>query len=313
MQKKVIITNNTHAYLIDYLTSKGYHVDYIPTITYKEFLSVVANYHGIVMNSKIKMNRAAFDKAKKLEFIARLGSGLDTIDLDYAKEVNVHVMSAPEGNRNAVAEHAMGMLLSLCNNLYKSNLEVKEFDWYREENRGFELSGKTVGIIGFGNNGAAFAKKLQGWDVEVLAYDEYKSGFADEFDWVTETTLEDLQEKSDVISLHIPLTKITKHLVDKNFIERCGKNFILINCARGKSVKTSDLIDGLTSGKVKGACLDVFENEKPNSFSTEEEKMYKTLLDFPNVLVSPHIAGWTTESFLKISRVLADKIDLIVA
>ncbi len=306
--KKVLISDRVHSHLIESLTSLGYHVDYLPSLTYKEFLAVVSNYHGIVINSKIKMNAKAIDLARQLKFIARLGSGLDIIDLPYAKRNNIEVFSSPEGNRNAVAEHAVGMLLCLCNNLLRSDRQLRETIWERESNRGIELAGKTIGIIGFGNNGSAFAKKWQNWDVQVLAYDKYKKDYAEDCDWIKETDLVEIQEKADVISLHIPLTQETEYLIDHGFIEKCQKPFILINCARGKNVLTHDLLAALDSEKVLGACLDVFENERPKTFTLEEKLMYKRLYTRDNVVLSPHIAGWTFSSFYKIAASLATQI-----
>lgn len=306
--KKVLITDRVHDHLINTLSSNGFQIDYVPDITYKEFLAVVSNYAGLVINSKIKMDSSAIDRAKKLEFIARLGSGLDIIDLEYAKERSIRVYSSPEGNRNAVAEHAAGMLLALCNNLLKADREVRDLEWRREENRGIELSGKTLGIIGFGNNGEAFAKKWQNWDMTVLAYDKYKKGYADDLPWVEETSLEKIQMEADIISLHIPLTEETFHLIDKEFVDKCQKSFILINCSRGKNVLTKEILECLESGRIRGACLDVFENEKPKSYTKEEEIMYKRLYSRDNVILSPHIAGWTDTSFYKIAAALASKI-----
>jgi len=306
--KKVLITDKVHSHLLEELQSAGYHNDYLPEISYKEFLAVVGNYTGVVINSKIKMNAAALDRAKQLRFIARLGSGLDIIDLEYAKKKNVNVYSSPEGNRNAVAEHAVGMLLSLCNKLIRADKQVRQSLWNREQNRGVELEGKTIGIIGFGNNGTAFARKWQGWNVNILAYDKYKQGYAQDLPWVKETNLEEIQQKSDIISLHIPLTEETHHMIDKNFIHNCEKPFILINCARGKNVLTKDLLNGLDSDQIIGACLDVFENEKPETYTIEEQNLYSRLYAKDNVVLSPHIAGWTFSSFFKIAASLASQI-----
>jgi len=306
--KKVLITDRVHEHLIKSLESQGFHVDYLPQMMYREFLAVVSNYAGVVINSKITMDKNAMDKASKLNFIARLGSGLDIIDLPYAREKDIQVYSSPEGNRNAVAEHAVGMLLALCNNLVKADREVREMKWKREENRGIELVGRTIGIIGFGNNGSAFAKKWQGWDVHVLAYDKYKQDYAEEYPWVEECSLEKIQQEADIISLHIPLTEETHHLINSRFIENCHKSIILINCARGKNVLTKEILPYLENGEMRGACLDVFENEKPESFTKEEENLYKRLYSRDNVILSPHIAGWTDSSFYKIAATLATKI-----
>jgi len=305
---KILITDLVHPILLDKLSALSLDVHYLPTITYNEFLAVVNNYYGVVINSKIKMNRQAIDRADRLSFIARLGSGLDIIDLDYCKEKNIEVISSPGGNKNAVAEHAMGMLLCLSNNLLSADAEVRRLEWNREKNRGFELIDKTIGIIGFGNNGGAFARKLQGWDVNVLAYDKYKKDYATDLPWVEETTLDKLLRESDIISLHIPLTEETNSIVDKSFLARCKKNIVIINTSRGKIVNTQDLIDALYSKHLKGACLDVFENEKPLQYSDSEKDMYNTLFSMENVVVSPHVAGWTKESLFNIASIIADKI-----
>jgi len=227
---------------------------------------------------------------------------LDIIDLEYAKQKNIKVVNTPEGNRNAVAEHALGLLLSLFNNICISNLEVKKMQWNREKNRGFELDGKTIGIIGFGNTGSQFAKKLSGFDIKILAFDKYKQRFAENIRYVREVGLDSIFKECDIISFHVPLTKETERLFNKNFIEKVKKNFYLINTSRGKVVNTEDLIEGLESGKVKGAVLDVLENEKLNSYSPAEMKMYKKLFSMANVIVTPHIAGWTKESKIKIAQ-----------
>jgi len=306
--KKVLITDKVHPHLVESLRARDYFVDYIPNINYKEFLAVVVNYYGVVINSKIKMNKEAIDKAHRLSFIARLGSGLDIIDLVHANTKRIDVYSSPEGNRNAVAEHAVGMLLSLCNNLLRADRELRRLEWNREANRGMEMEGKTIGIIGFGNNGTEFAKKWQNWNVKILAYDKYKKDYTKDFSWVQESNIEEIQEKADIISLHIPLTEETHHLINDDFIKNCQKSFILINCARGKNIATKDLINGLNSGKIKGACLDVFENEKPQTFTISEQNLYNQLYAMENVVLSPHIAGWTFSSFYKIAASLSTQI-----
>jgi D-3-phosphoglycerate dehydrogenase len=307
---KILITDLVHPILLDKLRALSFDVHYLPTITYNEFLAVVNNYYGVVINSKIKMNKQAIDKAKKLSFIARLGSGLDIIDLPYCKEKEIEVISSPGGNKNAVAEHAMGMLLCLSNNLLRADSEVRNLQWNREKNRGFELAGKTIGIIGFGNNGSAFARKWQGWDVKVLAYDKYKRNYAEDMPWVEEVDIDKLIEKSEIISLHIPLTEETNRIVDKSFLSRCQKDFILINTSRGKIINTQDLIEFLQSEHIKGACLDVFENEKPLQYNDNEKVMYDALFSMDQVVLSPHIAGWTKESLFNIASIIADKIKL---
>jgi D-3-phosphoglycerate dehydrogenase len=254
------------------------------------------------------MDVATIDSNPNLEFIARLGSGMEIVNIPYARKKGVRVINAPEGNSNAVGEHAMGMLLALINNLIRSNKEVKNFEWNREKNRGFELKGKTIGIIGVGHTGRSFAKKLQGWDVSVIGYDKYKNGYGSELGYIQESSLEVIQEKADIISFHLPLTEETRHYCNNQFLETCTKQVIIINTSRGVVVKTADLIKQLSRGKVIGACLDVFENEKVATYSEPEKEMYQQLFSFDNVIVSPHVAGWTQESLKSIADLVFERI-----
>ena len=305
---KVLITDNVHQLLIDELSNEGYDVTYLPDISLNEVKNIIKDYHIIVINTKTKMDKEMLDYASYLKLIIRLGSGLDIIDLDYAFKKGVIVKNTPEGNRNAVAEHALGMILCLFNNINISSKEVKEFQWNREKNRGLELEGKTIGIIGFGNTGSSFAKLLQGFDVNILVYDKYRQRFDECFRYLEETRMDSLFENCDIVSLHIPLTKETKYLFDKNFINKFKKNIYLINTSRGKVLNTSDLLDALKTGKIKGAVLDVLENENPNTFSKKEKEMYEKLFLKDNVIVTPHIAGWTKESKEKIAKYSFEKI-----
>jgi len=300
--RKVLITDFVHDLLIEDLEDAGFEAVYLPKIKLDEVKAIIHRYCVVVINTKTVMDRDMIDKAINLKLIVRLGSGLDIIDLEYAKQKNVKVVNTPEGNRNAVAEHALGLLLSLFNNICISNREVKVMQWNREKNRGIELDGKTIGIIGFGNTGSQFAKKLSGFDVNILAFDKYKQRFADNIRYVKETSLDSIFKEADVISFHVPLTKETKYFFNKEFIEKVKKDFYLINTSRGMVVNTEDLIEGLETGKVKGAVLDVLENEKLSSYSPAEMKMYKKLFSMANVVVTPHIAGWTNESKIKIAE-----------
>ena len=264
---------------------------------------------GIVVRSRFAMDEPFLKNATDLKFIARSGAGMENIDLSYCEERNIHLFNAPEGNRNAVGEHALGMLLSLFNNLNSGDREIRNGKWDRERNRGVELDGKTVGLIGFGNNGESFAKKLRGFEVEVLAYDKYKTGFSNGF--VQEVALKDLFEKADVVSFHIPQNEETLFMANGSFFESFEKNIYLLNMSRGKIVQTSALVNALNSGKVVGAGLDVLEFEKASfedMFSTSISTEFKSLLASNKVLLSPHVAGWTNESYFKLSDVLADKI-----
>ncbi len=306
--KKVLITDGVHDLLIKGFEKEGFQVDYNPNISLSEVKSIIGEYQGAIINSKIIVDREMLDKATKLKFIGRLGSGMEIIDQPYAKEKGVAVFSAPEGNRNAVAEHALGMLLSLANNLNQGDREVRDFHWDREKNRGFEIMGKTIGIIGFGHTGSCFAKKLSGMGMRILAYDKYKYDYTYPFDYVEKTDLKTIQKESDIISFHLPLTNETKHFVNKNFISQCKKGVVLINTSRGNVIKTEDLILSLEDGSIGGAGLDVFENEKPHTFTVEEKQQYSKLYQFDNVVLSPHVAGWTLESKQKLAKTLLTKI-----
>ena len=306
--KKVLVTDGVHPSLISELEIAGYECDYYPQIKLEKVHKLIEPYEGIIINSKIIFDKKLFDKATNLKFIGRLGSGLEIIDLEYAKEKGVRVHSAPEGNRNAVAEHVLGMLLSLFNKLNQADREVRNKHWDREKNRGRELMGCTVGIIGFGHTGGKFAKKLAGMEVKVLAYDKYKTGYANDMEYVEETTLIELMTSSDVISFHLPLNPETKHFADAAFFENCKDGVVLLNTSRGNVIKTIDLYKALQNGKVGGAALDVFENEKPDTFSKEELSLYDKLFTLPNTIFSPHVAGWTTESKQRLADVLLKKI-----
>lgn len=309
-RKIVLITDYVHSVLLDGLHQNGYRVDYQPNISYEEVFRIINKYQGIVINSKIKMTEELMQLAPKLEFVARLGSGLEIIDLEAAKARHIHVFSAPDGNRVAVAEHAIGMLLVLINQLFKSHAMVfSGKKWDREACRGWEIEGKTVGVIGFGNNGSAFAERLQGFNCKILAYDKYKRNYAQHLSYVEELTAVDrILSESDIISLHLPLTAETHHYVDSIFLNRCKKNIILLNTSRGKIVETKALISGLHSGKIRGAGLDVFENEHPEQFTVQEKTLYDELYKMDQVVLSPHVAGWTQESLEKIANSLLMKI-----
>lgn len=307
MQPRVLITDDVHPYLIEGLTELGYAVDYQPLISYENTLQQIAPYHGLVVNSKIRVDDPFIDHAPFLAWVGRLGSGLDIFDLPACARRRVVVINSPEGNANAVAEHALGMLLALQNHLLRADREVRRFTWHREANRGTELAGKRIGIYGFGNNGSQFARKLAGMEMEVWAYDKYKTDYTDGFPQVEEKQGEDLFA-CDIISLHLPLTAETHHLVDKRFLDRCKPGTLLINTSRGAIVKTSDVVAALETGLLGGACLDVFENEKPDTMTPDERDLYHRLYALEQVVLSPHIAGWTVESKYKIAKILVDKI-----
>jgi|AntRauTorckE5430_2_1112549.scaffolds.fasta_scaffold09954_2 D-3-phosphoglycerate dehydrogenase len=307
--KSVLITDGVHPKLIVGFEQLGLACDYLPNISLSEVKNIIHQYDGVIINSKIIVDEDFLDKAVKLRFIGRLGSGLEIVNQPYARKKGVAVFSAPEGNCNAVAEHAVGMLLAFANNFRKGDSEVREMIWDREGNRGFEIMGKTVGIIGFGHTGSQFAKKLAGFGVEVLAWDKYKpQGYALDFGFVKETKMEEVFEKSDIVSLHLPLNSETKHLANYAWMQQFKKPIVLINTSRGNVIPTEDLIKGLERGIVQGACLDVFENEKPHTFSETEKTVFNQLYKFKNVILTPHVAGWTVESLERLTTVLLTKI-----
>ena len=306
---KILHIDSNHSLLWKQLEESGFQNEADFSSSKEEIETKIENYHGIVIRSRFKIDRNFIDKAKNLQFIARVGAGLESIDCDYALSKNIHLIAAPEGNRNAVGEHALGMLLSLFNNLNKADKEVKNGLWQREANRGHELDGKTVGIIGYGNMGKAFAKKLRGFDVEVLCYD-ILSNVGDEN--AIQVSLQELQREADVLSLHVPWTKETDKMVNATFINQFLKPFWLLNLARGKCVVTKDLVLALQSGKILGAGLDVLEYEKlsfENLFDEESKNPdFEYLRNVDNVLLTPHIGGWTFESHEKLAQTIVDKI-----
>lgn len=306
MKGRVLITDNAHPLLVEGLRADGFEVDYLPHITPDEVAHVIDGYEGLIINSKIYAGKELITKGVKLKFIGRLGSGLEVIDVPFATGRGIYAFNSPEGNRNAVAEHALGMLLSMMNNIVIANKQVKNYEWKREENRGTELSGKTVGLIAYGNTAQAFARLLQPFNATVLAYDKYVNDFGNEY--VTESTLEEIVEKADVLSLHLPLTKETRYMVDYNYLSSFRKPFWLINTSRGKVLRTVDVLKALQEGKLLGAALDVLENEQINKLSAEEQEWFNALVADKRVLLTPHIAGWTHESLRKIAETVLLKI-----
>ncbi|MFN4080745.1 MAG: NAD(P)-dependent oxidoreductase [Saprospiraceae bacterium] len=308
MSNSVLITDDCHEYLRDGLAGMGYRCDFEPDITDPQTRERIPDYAGLIVNSKIRVDRDFLDRASRLKFIGRLGSGMEMIDRDYAAQRGVRVIGSPAGNANAVAEQALGMLLALAANLARAGREMRQLIWRREANRGWELMGKTIGIIGFGHTGRRFGGKLAGLGVRILAYDKYKTDYASGMSWVQEADLEQIQREADVISLHLPLTPETAGLVDARFLASCKPGVALINTSRGACVRTADLLDALRCGQVSGACLDVFENEKPHTYTPQEEAMYRELLNLDQVVATPHIAGWTRESKYRMAEILLDGI-----
>ena len=307
---KVLHLDKNHPLILEQLQELGFTNEEDYTSSKEEILEKIDAYDGIIIRSRFKLDQAFLSAAKNLKFIGRLGAGLENIDTEFASAQGIKLFSAPEGNRNAVGEHALGMLLSLFNKLNKADQEVRNGKWLREENRGVELEGKTVGIIGYGNMGKSFAKKLQGFDVEVLCYD-IEENVGDQF--AKQVSLEEFQQNAEVLSLHTPLTETTNNMVDAKFINSFKNNFWFINTGRGQSVVTSDLVEALKSGKVLGAGLDVLEYEKTsfeNLFTSAAQmpEAFQYLIQAENVLLSPHVAGWTIESKRKLAQVIVDKI-----
>jgi D-3-phosphoglycerate dehydrogenase len=303
---KVLIIDEMHLSIIPLLEKEGFGVDYLPEIKREEIIKIVHEYEGLIIRSKTPMDKPLLEKAVKLKFIGRAGAGLDKIDLEYLKERGIHLFHAAEGNKDAVGEQAIGMLLSLFNHIGKADQEVKKGIWLREENRGEELQGKTVGIIGYGNMGSAMSKKLTGFDVRILAYDKYKSGFGNEF--VEETDFRSILEESDIVSMHVPLTSETRNFLTLEVLKQFVKPIYLINTARGEIISFETLNQALDLGILKGAVLDVLENEKFNTYSPEQKAEFEKLAARENVIFSPHIAGWTHQSYVKINEVLVEKI-----
>ena len=309
---KVLFIDTNHPILKTGLTKLGCICDEDYSSSKEQIEEKISNYNGIVIRSRFNIDQQFINKATNLKFIARVGAGLESINVDYATTKGIHLISSPEGNRNAVGEHALGMILALFNNIKKADLEIRQGKWLREANRGIELEGKTVGIIGYGNMGKAFAKKLKGFDVDVICYD-IKEGVGDEN--CKQVSLKELQEKTDVLSLHTPFNELSNKMVNTKFITEFKKSFYLINTARGSAVVTNALVEALINKKILGACLDVIEYEKlsfENLFENDNlPEAFSYLIKADNVLLSPHIAGWTAESKVKLAQVIVDKVQNI--
>ncbi|MCS6818769.1 MAG: hydroxyacid dehydrogenase [Chitinophagales bacterium] len=303
---KILITDHVHPYLIESLRNMAYQVYYQPEISREEVLQKIQDFTGIIINSRIIADKELLEKGRKLKFVARCGSGREVIDYNSCKLLNIKAITSPEGNKQAVAEHALGMLLCIMNNIHIAHHQVIKFIWKREENRGFELFGKKIGIIGFGHTGSSFAKVLRGFNPKILAYDKYKKGFGNEY--VKEVSLTKIFNEAEVVSLHLPLTNETIGYADDVFFNSFKKKIWFINTSRGQCLKLESLLHGIEKGKIKGAALDVLENEKFSSYSKKEKALLQKILRTNKVLVTPHIAGWTYESKEKIARILVQKI-----
>ena len=304
---KALILDLTHKVLLDCLSEAGIELCLHPEYEREDLMKEIHNYEALVVRSKLQIDKTIIDAGTRLRCIARTGAGMDTIDVQYAQSKSIQCLNSPEGNRTAVGEHALGMLLCLFNKIALGNKEVKEWQWNREKNRGLEVEGKTIGIIGYGNMGGSFAKHLCGFDCTVLAYDKYKKDYSDSY--ACEASLEEIFAKADILSLHVPLTEETRSMVNYEFLSRFAKHLYLINTSRGKVVATHDLVRAMKEGKVAGCCLDVLEQEK---FSSELEDAKNEDLSYlfsvPNTVLTPHVAGWSVESYYKLAYFLGKKI-----
>ena len=307
---QVLFIDTAHEILQERLEKMGFECHHFPKYKYQDFLNCIADYDGVIIRSKIKLDKQILQNADKLKFIGRVGAGMENIDLEFAESKGIKCINSPEGNRDAVAEHALGMILSLRNHLIKVNTEVRKGIWLRAENRGFEMKGKTLAIIGYGNMGKAFAQRLSGFQMNVIAYDKYLKNFSDQN--TKEVGLDEVFDTADIISLHVPLTKETRFMFNESWINKMRKPFYIINTARGPVVNTQDLLSAIENKKILGAALDVLEFEGVSFEKLNEAHLplvYSQLLKSDKVLLSPHIAGWTVESNIKLSSVIADKIE----
>ncbi|BDD08930.1 2-hydroxyacid dehydrogenase [Fulvitalea axinellae] len=309
--QRILIIDKMHDSICPLLEEAGFQPDYKPGISRAEILETVGEYEGMIVRSKTPIDKELIDKATKLEFVARAGAGVDQLDVEALDARGIKILNAPEGNRDAVGEHALGALLCLFNNIIQSDRMVREGLWDREGNRGVELKGMTVGIIGYGNMGRAFAQRLLGFECDVLAYDRYKVSYGDAF--AKESSLEEIFEKADVLSLHTPLTEITRDMVDAEFLSKFKKPFYFVNLARGEVAMMKPLNDALDQGRMKGAVLDVLENEKFKTFTSDQQAEFGKLSARNNVVFTPHVGGWTFESYARINEVLVKKIKRLYA
>jgi len=308
MDFRILIADDLHPIFKEEAARLGYTCDDRPDISREQALRILSDYQGLAIRTKFQVDREIIDGAPRLKFIARAGAGMDNVDEEYAESKGIACINAPEGNRDAVAEHAIGLLLALMANLRKGDREIRNGIWDRESNRGWELKGKTVALIGYGNTGGAMARKLSGFDVQVIAFDKYKTGYSDAY--VREMSMEQVVKLADVLSFHIPLTRETREMVDEEYLYHFKKPIFLINTARGEIVNTQAVLGGIQSGKILGAGLDVLETERFPALA--EKPWFEDLKASPSVILSPHVAGWTFDSYRKISEVLAEKLKNLV-
>lgn len=308
MKKNILIVDDIHPVFIEQAEALGYTCDYRPLIKANEAFEIIGDYAGLVIRSKFNVDRSVIDAGTNLRFVCRAGAGMDNIDEAYAAEKNITLINAPEGNMDAVGEHAVGLLLALMNNFRNADAEIRTGSWLREANRGYELKGKTVGIIGYGFMGRSFARKLSGFQVDVIAYDKYKTGFSDQY--AREVSMEEIVKSSDVLSIHVPLTNETNGLVNDEYLFHFKKPIFFINTSRGKTAKVSAVLNAIKQGKILGAGLDVLEVEKFPKLT--EQHWYEELKQSGKVILTPHVAGWTFDSYRKISEVMAGKLAKLV-
>ncbi len=303
---RILIVDEMHESIGFLLKNAGFTPDYKPDIRRNKMLSEIADCFGLIIRNKTTVDRELVDAGSELRFVARAGAGIDKLDEKYLMEKNIHIINAPEGNRDSLGEHTLGMLLSLMHNINVADCEIKRGIWRRKENRGIELKGKTIGLYGYGHMGGSFAEKLKGMSCEVIAYDKYRFGFSDEH--VTEVVLEELMKRTEILSIHVPFTDETKFMFDRDYLMKFSKIKILLNTARGEIVRLKDVLDILEKDILCGLGLDVLENEKMDTYSQEENIIFEKLKSHKNVILTPHVAGWTHESYIRINEIIVDKI-----
>lgn len=304
--KKVLIIDDMHASIEHLLLEIGWKADYRPDIKRSEILEIIHQYEGMMVRGKTAIDKELLDRAIHLKFIGRAGAGLDQISVAEVEQRGIRVINAPEGNRDTVGEHALGLLLVLFNKIHIADREIRQYQWRREANRGLELMGKTVGLFGYGNMAEAFAKRLSGFDCRVIAYDKYKVDFNETY--AKRVGEEELKQQTEILSLHVPLTSETRNYFSKEYLSTFSKEFFLVNTARGEILPLKDLVSLIHSGKVKGAALDVLENEKFDTLSDVQKQTFEQLIKMNNVVLSPHVAGWSVESYHRINKVLVEKL-----